>query len=69
VLLSLDEGTYFSLNDVGAIVWTLCDGSHTVEDIIDALCAEFEAPPERIGADVVALVDDLASEGLVGDAV
>jgi len=63
--LSLDEGTYFSLNEVGGMVWDLCDGVHTVGEVIDAVCAEFDAPPDTVEADVIALVDELASELLL----
>ena len=65
VLLSLDEGTYFSLNDVGAVVWEMCDGTHTLAEVVEAVCAEFDAPPDVVTSDVVALVEELASERLV----
>jgi coenzyme PQQ biosynthesis protein PqqD len=69
VLLSLDEGTYFSLNEVGGMIWDLCDGIRTVAQMIDTVAAEFDAPHERVAADVIALVDELASERLLVDAV
>jgi pyrroloquinoline quinone biosynthesis protein D len=65
VLLSLEDGTYYSLNDVGAHVWSLCDGSRTVAQLVEGVCAEFDAPPDVVTSDVVALVDELASERLL----
>ena len=65
VLLSLDDGSYFSLNDVGALVWDLCDGSRTLAQVVDGVCAEFDATPEEVTPDVVSLVDELASEKLL----
>jgi len=64
VLLDVDTGSYFALNEVGGRVWSLCDG-RTVSDIIDAICAEFDAPLEMIRADVLELLGALADEKLV----
>lgn len=67
VLLSLDDGTYFSLNEVGGMVWELCDGTRTLADVVDAVCAEFDAPDDVVADDVAALVEELASERLLVD--
>ena len=66
-MLSLDDGAYFSLNEVGAHVWNLCDGSRTIAQVVDAVCAEFDATPDEVTEDVVSLVDELASEKLLVD--
>jgi coenzyme PQQ biosynthesis protein PqqD len=65
VLLDLDAGTYFALNEVGARVWELCDGHRSLDDIIDTIEGEFEAPRRVIEEDVHALVDQLAADRLV----
>jgi pyrroloquinoline quinone biosynthesis protein D len=65
VLLDLDGGEYFTLNDVGGRVWELCDGSHTVSEIVEILAAEYEAPPHEIQGDVEELLTELADEKLV----
>jgi len=65
VLLSLDDGSYYSLNDVGAHVWNLCDGARTLAQVVEGVCLEFDATPEEVTPDVVSLVDDLASEKLL----
>lgn len=67
MLLSLDDGSYFSLNEVGAHVWSLCDGSRTLAQVVDAVCTEFDATPDEVTADVLSLVDELASEKLLVD--
>ena len=43
MLLDLDGGTYFALNEVGARVWELSDGSRTVAEIA-ALWAKISPP-------------------------
>ncbi len=67
VLLSLDEGTYFRLNEVGGVVWELCDGGHTVQDVVDAICDLYDAPEDEVRRDVLDLLHELASERLVVD--
>jgi pyrroloquinoline quinone biosynthesis protein D len=69
VLLRMEDGAYFTLEDVGAEVWRLCDGRHDVEAIVDKLCELFDAPRDVISADVRAFVDDMVGERLldVGD--
>src|ERR1700760_1677207 len=37
VLLDLDGGQYYSLDEVSARVWELCDGEHGVEGIVEAI--------------------------------
>ena len=67
VLLSLDKGTYFSLNEVGAEVWSLCDGTHTVDEVVDVIYAQFDAPRHVVERDVFVVVEELASEQLLVD--
>lgn len=65
VLFDLDSGQYYSLNEVGGRLWQLCDGSHSVSEVISALCDEFEASPEMIESDVLELLRELECEALV----
>ena len=65
VLLSLDDGQYYSLDNVGARAWDFFDGTQTVSAIAAALSDEFEAPAETIEADLIELITDLSNENLV----
>jgi coenzyme PQQ biosynthesis protein PqqD len=65
VLLRLGDGGYYALDEVGAIIWDLCDGSHTVGDIAAQLCGQFDAPEATITADVLEFVADLNREELL----
>lgn len=65
VLLNLDSGEYFALNEVGSRVWELCDGMRTSADIVTLICQEYDAPVETIKADVLGLITDLVHERLV----
>jgi hypothetical protein len=65
LLLDPDSGNYFSLTDVGARIWELCDGEHTLDEIAHELAGEYDAAPETIRGDAHELLDELAAEGLL----
>ncbi len=65
VLLDVEGGEYYSLNPVGARAWELCDGSHSVGEVIAIIRQEYDAPEEDISKDVIELLEDLTSESLL----
>jgi hypothetical protein len=48
-----------NLNETGAFLWRFFSEEHTIEEAIDALCAEYEADREQVTADVHRFVDVL----------
>jgi hypothetical protein len=67
VLLRLDDGGYYAIDEVGAAIWGLCDGVRPLGEIVTILCAEFDAPEATIRADVLEFVEDLRRERLLVD--
>jgi hypothetical protein len=65
VILDLAKGEYFSLDAVGARLWSGLDAGQTVEQIAQEVVAEYEVTPEHAIADLVALGDDLVARGLM----
>lgn len=65
VLLRLDDGGYYAVDEVGARIWELCDGTRAVAAIVDALCAEFDAPRATVELDVLDFIGDLRRERLL----
>ena len=65
VILNLNSGIYYSLNEVGAKAWELCDGSHSMKDIATVICKEFEVQEKEAEKDILELMSDLLKEGLV----
>ena len=65
VLLRVDDGQYYSLNEVGGRCWDLCDGERTVSEIAAVIGHEFDAPVATIDRDLFELLTDLAHEKLV----
>ncbi len=64
----MGDGHYYALNEVGARVWDLCDGTRSVSDVIALLSAEFDAPAATIDQDVLDLLHELCDERLVVEA-
>lgn len=66
VLLHLDQGTYYGLNEVGGHIWRfLEDGKHTVAEIRDMLVKEYNIAAAEAESDVLALTQDLVGHGLL----
>jgi len=65
ILLDLDDGQYYALDEVSGRIWELCDGTRDVAAVVAAICADYDAPPETVEADVRAFLDELVAEELV----
>ena len=55
----------FTPDAIAVAVLRLCDGSRSVETIARELAQTYNAPKERILADISALLQDLADKGVV----
>ncbi|CAN7605905.1 pyrroloquinoline quinone biosynthesis protein PqqD [Devosia sp. Root413D1] len=55
-------------DEIAVEILQLCDGQRSVAAIIDQLAAAYAAPREEIGADVIAMLQDLAGSGFVVEA-
>jgi len=65
VLLNLNNGTYYGVQDVGSEIWKMLQNPVTVDDICSALIETFEVEPERCRRDVMRLLGELVTHGLV----
>ncbi|MDP9259862.1 MAG: PqqD family protein [Actinomycetota bacterium] len=65
ILFDVDGGTYYGLNEVGARLWQLCDGSRELADLVAVIEADFDAPTATVTHDVAELLVELASEKLI----
>ena len=64
ILLSLDGGVYFGLNEVGARIWSLL-ADHPVDDVARRLADEFDVTAAEARADVESLAEQLVARGLL----
>ena len=65
ILLELESGQFFSLDAVGSRLWDLLMEHRSTEAVAKAASEEYEVAPERLAADLEALVQQLAAHGLV----
>ena len=54
-----------SLNAVGSFIWKQMDGAHTLQNILDIICHEFEVDVERAETDLRAFVGELEAHKLL----
>jgi len=64
ILIHLNTGVYYSLNDVGTSFWNMMDGQRTIGECADAIAVEYNAPREVVLADLLELANELAAEDL-----
>ena len=57
------KGQYKVLNQVGARVWKLADGTRTVRQLAEAICAEYDVAAEVALRDVRAFIEALVTKG------
>ncbi|MCG6203089.1 pyrroloquinoline quinone biosynthesis peptide chaperone PqqD [Rhodopseudomonas sp. HC1] len=55
-------------DDIAVEILQLCDGARSVARIVDELAAKYTADRTEIGADVVAMLQDLADKGFLAEA-
>ncbi len=65
ILIHLQTGAYYSLNEVGTVFWEMLDGATAVRDCAAKIAQEYDAPVEQIEVDLLEIAGDLAKEGLV----
>ncbi len=65
VILNLKDGVYYGLNEVGGRIWQLIQEPVTVYEIQEILLQEFDVDADQCYQDVVTLLRELASRGLI----
>ena len=65
VILDIDGGQLYSTNKVGARIIALLEAKTNLHDIADRIKTEFDAPLERVRADLERFVGSLKAGGLL----
>ena len=65
VVILPDKGEVKVLNEIGAQIWALADGSRSVREIVAAICAEYAVNPSEAEADTLAFLAELESKGII----
>lgn len=54
-----------NLNPVGTFIWRQFDGNHTLQDVLDIICEEYEVELDRAEEDLRSFVAELETNKLV----
>ena len=65
VLMHLDTGAYYSLNETGVIIWQGIVDERPHEDIVNDMSKMFDVDRETIARDFERVVNELSDQGLV----
>jgi hypothetical protein len=65
LLFQKDTSLAVPVNAEGAAIWKMCDGAHTVDEMVDNLTEIYDQERSRIDQDVRAFLGELVRLGLV----
>ena len=65
VVLNLETGVYFGLDEVGTEVWNDLRGGSTLQQSFDRLVGEYDVPAATLQSDILRFVNHMAAKGLV----
>lgn len=65
VMMGQEQGEYVALREVAASIWRLLDEPRTLDDLVEAICAEYQTTDEECRPDVLAFLDDLRARQLL----
>ena len=65
ILINLSNGMYYSMDSVGAFVWSLIEAGHTQDSIAEVVADQYEIARETAIQDIATLIGELTTENLV----
>ena len=68
VMMDIDAGKYYLLDDIASFVWTRLAEPTSVADLVDELCSRYDVSSSRCEADVLPFLTELQQKGLVQQA-
>ena len=66
VLMSVDQGKYFGLDNVGSHIWDMIAQPRTVRQICDELMKQFKVDRAVCEADVTGFLEELQARSMLG---
>ena len=60
-----EDPSIFTLNEVGAKIWDLIDGTRSAREICETVVSEFEVDPSLAGEDLLKLLSQLKEVGII----
>ena len=63
--MSVEQGACYGLNEVGTRIWDLLAEPRSIASLCEQLTSEYELDADQCRREVLELVEDLRTEGLV----
>jgi hypothetical protein len=64
-LFNPKNGALKKTNDVGTLIWSLCDGKCSIDDAVKAITSSWNIDPGTARNDLLTFINQLKSEGFV----
>jgi Coenzyme PQQ synthesis protein D (PqqD) len=68
VMMHIDAGKYYLLNDIASVVWEELATPNSVDDLVADLCTRYDISAEQCRADILPFLTELHEKGLVQQA-
>jgi hypothetical protein len=65
LLFNPANGMLRQANASGRLVWSMCDGEHSLDDIVHELTAIYDVDPDTVRKDVLDLISALSTAGFL----
>ena len=65
VVLELQAGNYFGMNDVGTAVWNFLQQPRQVSDVIEHIVNNYEVSADQAEVEILGFLQNLVDKGLV----
>jgi hypothetical protein len=64
-LFDAERNQVLVLNTTASDVWRLCDGEHTVDEIVALLASAYQTTSEEVRDDIASTIEQFQSEGFL----
>lgn len=65
VMMSVQQGKYYGLDQIGTYIWQLMRRPLPVSDILNTLLQEYDVNKKTCGQDLLSLLNDLHNQELI----
>jgi len=65
VMMSIENGYYYGLDDIGSVIWELIEKPTRVSDLIDILVGKFTVDRETCEKDVLKFLNGLNEDNIL----
>jgi hypothetical protein len=65
VMMDIESGTYYTLDDVGSFIWSQLDAPTSVADLLSQLQRRYEVSPEQCQRDVMPFLERIFAKQII----